>query len=449
MKVLIVGSGAREHVLAWKLKKSPLVKEIYCAPGNGGIAGIARCVDIEATDVEGLAAFTKEKKIDLTVVGPEAPLVAGIVDLFEQKNLKIFGPSQKAARLEGSKVFAKEFMRKFNIPTAPFKVFDNKDEAMEFLAVSPLPLVVKADGLASGKGVIVCTKIQEARDAVEQIMGKKIFKEAGSRIIIEECLIGEEASILAISDGRNYVILDSSQDHKRIFDDDLGPNTGGMGAYSPAPVITEDLLRKIGMQIVDPVIRGMHKQGTPFKGVLYAGLMMTDEGPMVLEFNVRFGDPEAQAILPRMKNDLAEILQFSCEGHLEKVKMDWDKRSCVCVVMTSGGYPGGYETGKEIKGLDTIKDNHTIVFHAGTKKKDGLPVPRSGTYSAGRQDKIVTAGGRVLGVTSLGETIEQAIERAYNAVEKIKFDRCFFRRDIGAKAIKHLHPAPSQTGMRR
>ena len=286
-----------EHVLAWKLKKSPLVQEIYCAPGNGGIAAIAHCVDIEATDIERLAAFAKEKKIDLTVVGPEAPLVAGIVDIFEQKSLKIFGPSQKAARLEGSKVFAKEFMRKFNIPTAPFKVFDDMNEAMEFLKGSPLPLVVKADGLAAGKGVFICAKIQEARDAVEQIMGQKIFKEAGSRIIIEECLIGEEASILAISDGKNYVILDSSQDHKRIFDDDLGPNTGGMGAYSPAPVITEELLRKIGMQVVDPVIRGMNKQGTPFKGVLYAGLMMTDEGPMVLEFNVRFGDPEAQAIL--------------------------------------------------------------------------------------------------------------------------------------------------------
>ncbi len=433
MKVLIIGSGGREHVLAWKLKKSPLVQEIYCAPGNGGIASIAQCVDIEATDIERLAAFAKEKKIDLTVVGPEAPLVAGIVDIFEQKSLKIFGPSQKAARLEGSKVFAKEFMRKFNIPTAPFKVFDDMNEAIEFLKVSPLPLVVKADGLAAGKGVFICAKIQEARDAVEQIMGQKIFKEAGSRIIIEECLIGEEASILAISDGKNYVILDSSQDHKRIFDDDLGPNTGGMGAYSPAPVITEELLRKIGMQIVDPVIRGMNKQGTPFKGVLYAGLMMTDEGPMVLEFNVRFGDPEAQAILPRMKNDLAEILQSSPEGHLEKVKMDWDKRSCVCVVMASGGYPGEYETGKEIKGLDTIKDSHTIVFHAGTEKKD----------------KIVTAGGRVLGVTSLGETIEQAIERVYNAVEKIKFERCFFRRDIGAKALKYLHPAPSQTTMRR
>lgn len=432
MKVFIIGSGGREHVLAWKLKKSPLVKEIYCAPGNGGIAAIAQCVDIEATDIERLAGFAKEKKIDLTVVGPEAPLVAGIVDLFEQKSLQIFGPTQKAARLEGSKVFAKEFMRKFNIPTAPFKVFDNKDEAMEFLTVSPLPLVVKADGLAAGKGVFICTKIQEARGAVEQIMGQKIFKEAGSRIIIEECLIGEEASILAISDGKNYMILDSSQDHKRIFDDDLGPNTGGMGAYSPAPVITEELLRKIGMQVVDPVIRGMNKQGTPFKGVLYAGLMMTDEGPMVLEFNVRFGDPEAQAILPRMKNDLAEILQSSADGHLEKVKMDWDKRSCVCVVMTSGGYPGEYETGKEIKGLDAVKETHTVVFHAGTKKKD---------------NKIVTAGGRVLGVTSLGETIEQAIERAYDAVEKIKFDRCFFRRDIGAKALKHLHPAP-QTGLR-
>lgn len=433
MNVLIVGSGGREHVLAWKIKKSPLVKEVYCAPGNGGIASVARCVDIEANDIERLIDFAKEKKIGLTVIGPEAPLVTGIVDAFEQKGLKIFGPRKDAARLEGSKVFAKEFMQKFNIPTAPFKVFEDIDGAMEFLAVAPLPLVVKADGLASGKGVIVCDKIQEARDAVEQIMGQKIFKEAGSRIVIEECLFGEEASILAISDGKNYAILDSSQDHKRIFDDDLGPNTGGMGAYSPAPIITEEILRKIGIQIVEPAIRGMHKQGTPFKGVLYAGLMMTDEGPMVLEFNVRFGDPEAQAVLPRMKNDLVDVLQASCNGHLDKVKMEWDKRSCVCVVMTSGGYPGEYATGKEIKGLDAVKDDHTIVFHAGTKKKD---------------NKLVTAGGRVLGVTSLGNNIEQAMERVYKAVEKIKFDRCFFRRDIGAKALKHLH-LPPQATMRR
>ncbi len=433
MKILIIGSGGREHALAWKIKKSPAVKELYCAPGNGGIASIAHCVAIDPNDIEGLAAFAQEEKIGLTVVGPEVPLVAGIVDAFEEKGLTIFGPNRNAARLEGSKVFAKEFMQKFGIPTAPFKVFEDINEAMEFLAVAPVPLVIKADGLASGKGVIVCEKIQEARDAVQQIMGQKIFKEAGSRIVIEEYLFGEEASILAISDGRNYMILDSSQDHKRIFDDDLGPNTGGMGAYSPAPVITEEMLRKIGMQIMEPTIRGMHKQGAPFKGVLYAGLMITDDGPMVLEFNVRFGDPEAQAVLPRMKNDLVDVLQASCSGRLDKIKMEWDKRSCVCVVMSSGGYPGDYTIGKEIKGLDTVKESQIIVFHAGTKKEGST---------------IVTAGGRVLGVTSLGNDIEQAIARVYKAVEKIKFDRCFFRRDIGAKALKHLHPSP-QTTMRR
>ena len=422
MKILIIGSGGREHVLAWKIKQSPLVKEIYCAPGNGGISKIAECVDISTDDIPALIRFASEKEIDLTVVGPEAPLVAGIVDAFERKKLKVFGPSKEAAQLEGSKVFAKEFMYEWNIPTAGFQKFCIIEEAKEYLRQVMFPVVVKADGLAAGKGVIICRDFIEAEKAVDEIMAERIFQEAGNQIIIEECLEGEEVSILAISDGDHYCLLDSSQDHKRIFDDDVGPNTGGMGAYSPALILTEKLYKTIENRIIDPVIRGMQKSGTPFKGVLYAGLMITFDGPMVLEFNVRFGDPETQAILPRMKSDIVELMLASCDGQVGNVKLEWDKRSCVCVVMSSGGYPGEYEKGKEISGLkDAEKIKDTVVFHAGTKKEDG---------------KIVTSGGRVLGVTSLGNGIEKAIEQVYNAVDKINFERCFFRRDIGAKAFK-------------
>ncbi|MCK5083891.1 MAG: phosphoribosylamine--glycine ligase [Candidatus Omnitrophica bacterium] len=422
MKVLIIGSGGREHVLAWKIKQSPLVKELYCAPGNGGISEIAECVDISAEDIPALIRFAGEKKIDLTVVGPEAPLVAGIVDAFERKKLKIFGPSKEAAQLEGSKIFAKEFMYEWNIPTASFRRFSMIDEAKEYLRQVTFPIVVKADGLAAGKGVIVCQDFIGAEKAVDEIMAERIFKEAGAQIVIEECLEGEEVSILAISDGEHYCLLDSSQDHKQIFDDDVGPNTGGMGAYSPAPILTEKLYKVIENRIIDPVIRGMQKSGMPFKGVLYAGLMITFDGPMVLEFNVRFGDPETQAILPRMKSDIVELMLASCEGRVADIELEWDKQSCVCVVMSSGGYPGEYEKGKEISGLkDAEKIEDTVVFHAGTKKEE---------------DKIVTSGGRVLGVTSLGSGIEKAIEQVYKAVDKINFERCFFRRDIGAKAFK-------------
>ncbi len=433
MKVLIVGSGGREHVLAWKLKQSPKVTEIYCAPGNGGIEEIAQCVDIKATDIPGLLKFVKEHKVELTVVGPEAPLVEGIVDAFEQEGLKIFGPSRQAAQLEGSKVFAKEFMYTYNIPTAPFRIFDDVPEAKRFLDSVVFPVVVKAEGLAAGKGVVICKNLKEAQEAIDQIMEQRVFGVAGARIVIEECLFGEEASILAVSDGKDYIILDSAQDHKRIFDDDLGPNTGGMGAYSPAPLVTEDLLRKIGARVIEPTIRGMNKEGMPFKGVLYAGLMITEDGPIVLEYNVRFGDPEAQAVLPRMKNDLAELMLASCEGRLDKVKMEWDERSCVCVVMSSGGYPGEYETGKKIKGLDKVDKEKTVVFHAGTKREG---------------NKVLTAGGRVLGVTSLGANIEKAIENVYKDVEKVSFERCFFRRDIGAKALRYLHQPPPMTTRR-
>ena len=422
MKTLIIGSGGREHVLAWKIKQSPLVKEIYCAPGNGGISEIAECVDISADDIPALIRFASEKKIDLTVVGPEAPLVAGIVDAFERKKLKVFGPGKEAARLEGSKVFAKEFMYEWNIPTAGFQKFCIIEEAKEYLRQVTFPIVVKADGLAAGKGVIICRDFIEAEKAVDEIMAERIFQEAGNQIIIEEFLEGEEVSILAISDGEHYCLLDSSQDHKRIFDDDVGPNTGGMGAYSPAPILTEKLYKAIENRIIDPVIRGMQKSGTPFKGVLYAGLMITFDGPMVLEFNVRFGDPETQAILPRMKSDIVELMLASCDGQIGNIELEWNKRSCVCVVMSSGGYPGEYEKGKEIFGLkDAEKIEDTVVFHAGTKKEGG---------------KIVTSGGRVLGVTSLGNGIEKAIEQVYNAIDKINFERCFFRRDIGSKAFK-------------
>jgi len=420
MKVLIIGSGGREHVLAWKIQQSPLVKKIYCAPGNGGISEVAQCVDIKADDIKQLIKFAQDKKIDLTVVGPEGPLVAGIVDAFEKKKLKIFGPNQEASRLEGSKVFAKEFMHQWNIPTADFKIFDNIQEAEHCLTKIRFPLVIKADGLAAGKGVTICNTLEEGLQALDQMMNKKIFHDAGERVIIEECLEGEEASILAISDGNNYIILDSSQDHKRIFDEDVGPNTGGMGAYSPAPVVTKEVLHQIEARVIEPVIRGINRDKTPFKGVLYAGLMMTSQGPQVLEFNVRFGDPEAQAVIPRLKNDLVEIMLASCEGNIKDIQLNWDQRDAVCVVMSSGGYPGEYETGKEISGLDALTDQETFVFHAGTKLQG---------------KRIVTSGGRVLGVTSFGQGVEQAIERAYKTVDKITFDRCFFRRDIGAKAI--------------
>ncbi len=422
MKVLIIGSGGREHALAWKIEKSPLVTKIYCAPGNGGIAQIAECVDIQPEDLEGLLKFAKDKKIDLTVVGPETPLAAGIVDLFEEKRLKIFGPRKLGARLEGSKIFAKEFMYKYGIPTSPFKTFDNFERAQDFVTKARYPLVVKADGLAAGKGVSICQNLKEAKEALQQMMSEKIFNEAGERVVIEECLLGEEVSILAICDGEYYVILDSAQDHKKIFDDDLGPNTGGMGAYSPAPIVTDELLMKIVSQIIDPTLRGMKKEGNPFKGVLYVGLMLTASGPLALEYNVRFGDPEAQVLLPRMKNDLAEVMLAACEGRLREIQLEWDERSCICVVMSSGGYPGKYEVGKEITGLDKIKENvDTIIFHAGTKKE---------------QEKFLTHGGRVLGVTSLGRGIEKTLEKVYKSVEKIKFDKCFFRRDIAAKALQ-------------
>ena len=429
MKILVIGSGGREHALVWKIRQNPKVKEIFCAPGNGGICDIAQCVDIPVDDLEGLLKFAQKNKIDLTVVGPESPLASGIVDLFEKKNLKIFGPRKDAAQLEGSKVFAKEFMKRHEIPTAGFRSFESLTEAQTFIKKERFPLVVKADGLAGGKGVVICNSLKEAEAALLDIMDKKIFKEAGKKVVIEEYLKGEEASILAVSDGVDFVMLDSSQDHKRIFDGDIGPNTGGMGAYSPAPIITQSLKREIGTTIIKPVIDGMRKEGKPFKGILYAGLMIADDWPRVLEFNVRFGDPETQVLLPRLKNDLVDLMFASCSGQLKGTRLQWDSRSSVCVVMSSRGYPGEYEKGKEITGLNQVKDSQTIVFHAGTKREG---------------NKILSWGGRVLSVTSLGDEIEEAIERVYAYTDKIKFDGCFFRRDIALKALKGR-----DTGIRR
>ncbi len=425
LKVLLIGSGGREHALAWKISQSPQLGKLYCAPGNAGIAAIAECVDIDSNDIGGLLKFAKKEKIDLTVVGPEAPLTAGIVDQFENAKLKVFGPSQAAAQLEGSKIFSKEFMLRWNIPTATFMSFDRIEDARAFLNHAQFPLVVKADGLAAGKGVVICNTLEEALAAVDQMMRDKVFAQAGVRVVIEDYLVGEEVSILAICDGENYLILESAQDHKRIFDDDLGPNTGGMGAYSPAPIVTETLLRKIEARVIEPTVRGMAQEGMPFRGVLYAGLMISAQGPQVLEYNVRFGDPETQAVLPRLQSDLIEVMLASCEGSLNEIELAWDKRPCVCVVMSSGGYPGKYQIGYEIKGLpaaEQVKD--TFVFHAGTKNEG---------------NKIVTSGGRVLGVVSLGANIREAIKSVYIAVEKINFDHMFFRRDIAAKAIKKNH----------
>jgi len=415
MNILVIGSGGREHALCWKIKQSAKVKRLYCAPGNGGIAQIAECVAIGPEDIDGLLTFVLQKKIDLTVVGPEVSLVGGVVDAFAKKGLKIFGPSQAAAQLEGSKVFAKEFMQRRNIPTAGYQVFNNPAAAFTFLQQAKFPIVVKADGIAAGKGVYICADLKEAKAAIDQIMVQKIFKKAGDKIVIEECLQGPEASVLAICDGKHFLVLPTAQDHKRIFDDDKGPNTGGMGAFSPNALVTADVLDKIISHIIEPAIRGMYQEGNPFKGVLYAGLMLTADGPKALEFNVRFGDPETQCILPRLQSDIVDIFLAACEGRLQELKVRWDQRACVCVVVASGGYPGSYSSGCPISGLDDIKDEDTVVFHAGTKNDGG---------------RLVTSGGRVLGVTALGRNLEVARLQAYNAVDKIHFDHMFFRRDI-------------------
>jgi len=421
----VIGSGGREHALVWKIAQSKLADKIFCAPGNGGIAGLAECIDIKADDVAGLLDFARKEKIDLTVVGPEVPLSLGIVDEFAKYKLAIFGPNKKAAQLEASKVFSKEIMAKYKVPTADFKIFDNAGLAKEYIEKTGAPCVVKADGLAAGKGVVVAKTVDEAKAAVTLMMEQKAFGTAGNKVIIEECLSGQEASILVLTDSRHVIPLVSSQDHKRVFDNDQGPNTGGMGAYSPAPVVTPELFKEIQEKIIDRTIDGLAKEGIEYKGILYAGVMLTKDGPKTLEFNVRFGDPETEAILPRLKSDLVEVMLATANGKLDKIirsgGLSWDSRACVCVVCAAGGYPGEYEKGKEIFGLDKaalIKD--AVVFHAGTKKSG---------------EKILTNGGRVLGVTGLGNSIKEAISHTYQAVEKINFEGMHFRKDIGAKAL--------------
>lgn len=424
MQIMVVGSGGREHALVWKIEQSPLVKKIYCAPGNAGIGEIAELVPIEVTDVKKLAQFAKEKDIDLTLVGPEAPLTAGIVDEFEQHGLRIFGPTQEAAEIEGSKVFTKNLMKKYKIPTGFYRAFDNPEEARQYIREVGVPIVVKADGLAAGKGVMVCQQLEEALDAVKKIMEDKAFGDAGNRVVVEECLVGEEASFLAFSDGEHVLPMASSQDHKPIFDDDKGPNTGGMGAYSPAPVVTEEVHEKIMNRIMIPTIQGMKAEGRPYKGVLYAGLMISEGEPRVLEFNARFGDPEAQPLVMRMKSDLIPILEAVIDEQLKEVNLKWYPQPSVCVVMASGGYPGSYEKEKVITGLEEAAQmDEVVVFHAGTTLKDG---------------QIVTNGGRVLGVTARGKDIKEAIGNAYKAVHLIKWDGAHFRSDIGRKALIRL-----------
>jgi phosphoribosylamine--glycine ligase len=430
MKVLVVGSGGREHALIWKIAQSPRVKKIYAAPGNAGMAALAELVDISAEDIEGLKKFVTKNKIDLTVVGPEAPLSLGIVDEFEKAGLRIFGPSEKAAFLEGSKVFAKQLMMKYSIPTASARVFDDYNDAIEYLEEMEVKhgliqkLVVKADGLAAGKGVVVCENIDDAEEAVEQMLRQEIFGDAGSQVLIEECLEGEEASILAFVDGKTIVPMVSSQDHKRIFDGDKGPNTGGMGAYSAAPVVEEYGMEKIQKQILNPVLNALNKEGIKYKGVLYVGLMFTKEGPKVLEFNCRFGDPETQVVLPRLETDLIDIVEAVIDERLAHVKIEWKNKISVCVVLASEGYPGSYRKGFPIHGIALAEAlDDVTVFHAGTKKV---------------KEEIVTAGGRVLGVTALGDTINAAITKAYKAVKLISFDGMQYRSDIGQKALRRM-----------
>jgi len=421
MKILVVGSGGREHALVWKIAQSPKVSKVYCAPGNAGISGQATVVPIQANDLNRLIEFALKEKIDLTVVGPEDPLTRGIVDLFESKGLLIFGATKKAAEIEGSKAFAKEMMKKYHIPTAFYEIFDSRDEAVTYIRKQGAPIVVKADGLAAGKGVIVCKTVEEAIHSVDQIMVEKIFGNAGNRVVVEEYLVGEEASYIAFTDGKTILPMASSQDHKPVLDGDQGPNTGGMGAYSPAPVVTDEVHEKIIEKILRPVIYGMGEEGRPYKGVLYAGLMIHKGHPKVLEFNARFGDPETQPVLMRMKGDIVPILEACMKGNLSQHKIEWDNRASVCVVMTSKGYPGDYEKGKIIEGLKEVSRMEGVfVFHAGTTFKDG---------------KIMTNGGRVLGVTGLGEDIPRAIERAYQAVKKISWDGVHYRTDIGQKAL--------------
>jgi len=420
MKILVIGSGGREHALCWKLAQHP-DSEIYVAPGNIGMIDVATLVNIKVDDIQGLVDFAKAEAIDLTVVGPELPLTLGVVDAFQEAGLACFGPNKAAARLEGSKAFSKELMKKYNIPTAAFDTFAEVAPAKAFVDEIGVPCVVKADGLAAGKGVIICMTREEADKAIEDMLSDHAFGDASATIVIEEYMEGPEVSVLAFADGKHVLPMVSAQDHKRIFDGDKGPNTGGMGAYSPAPVYTEELSKLVNETIIEPTIAAMAAEGAPFTGILYTGLMLTEKGPRVLEYNVRFGDPETQPIMIRMKSDIVDLFQACLDGTLDQANLEWYDEAAVCVVMASGGYPASSEKGVPIHGLDTIAEEEAIVFHSGTALKD---------------DQIVTNGGRVLGVTAKDTTIKGAIDKAYAAVEKINFDHMQFRRDIGARALK-------------
>jgi phosphoribosylamine--glycine ligase len=421
MKILVVGGGGREHTLVWKVAQSPKVKTIYCAPGNAGIAEHAECIPIKADEIKKLASFAHSRAIDLTLVGPELPLTLGIVEEFKRYGLRVFGPDKDAAIIEGSKLFAKDLMKKYTIPTADYATFDSPPEALSYLRERGTPAVIKADGLAAGKGVIPVQSLDEAEKVIDSMLTQKIFGRAGNQIVIEDFLTGEEASFIAFTDGHTIIPMPSSQDHKPIYDNDQGPNTGGMGAYSPAPVITTALQKKIMDEVMTPVVRGMAEEGRRFKGILYAGLMINGEDIKVLEFNARFGDPETQPILMRMKTDIVPVFEAIVDEQLETISIQWDERPAVCVVMASKGYPGSYQKGTAIEGLKGIQSIHNVeVFHAGTALQD---------------NRVVTNGGRVLGVTALGDTIAEAIDSAYSAASHIHWDGAYYRKDIGKKAL--------------
>ncbi|MEY2564625.1 MAG: phosphoribosylamine---glycine ligase [Verrucomicrobiota bacterium] len=420
MKILVVGSGGREHALAWKLKQSSGVDRIFCAPGNAGIAGIADNVAIAASDLPALVRFAKQNEIGLTVVGPDDPLAAGIVDLFETEGLRVFGPTKSAARLESSKIFAKEMMRRNKIPTARGAAFEKFEAALAFVGAARFPLVIKADGLALGKGVIIAPDAAAAREAIASMMNERRFGDAGARLLIEECLTGTECSLHALVDGKSFRMLATARDHKRAYDGDRGPNTGGMGAFSPADNFGPEPQAAFERQVMQPLLAGLNESGVQFRGLLFPGLMITPDGPRVLEFNCRFGDPETQAILPRLKSDLLELLEATIDGTLNRATIEWDERAAVTVVLASGGYPDKYEIGKPISGLETACPQAVYIFHAGTRRENG---------------NIVTSGGRVLAVTALGGTLACARARAYEAVSQIDFDGCHYRRDIALGAV--------------
>ena len=417
MNVLVIGSGGREHTICWSLAKSPKVDKIYCLPGNGGISQIAECVPISVMDFDAIIDFVdSHKDIELTVVAPDDPLAAGLVDRLEEKGHRAFGPRANAAIIEASKAFSKYLMKKYDIPTAKYEEFDNYDKAVEYLAKAKYPLVVKADGLALGKGVIICNTKEEGLQAAKEMMIDSKFKDAGKRVIVEEFMVGQEVSILSFCDGKTIIPMVNARDHKRAHDNDQGLNTGGMGTFSPSAIYTEEVEEEVMNKIILPTVDAMNKEGRTFKGVLYFGLMLTDDGAKVVEYNARFGDPETQVVLPRLKTDLCDIFNAVVDGTLDKINIEWTDDACVCVVMASGGYPESYEKGKEIT-IGDIADN-ILIFHAGTAIKDG---------------KLVTSGGRVLGVTAMGKDIHEARAKAYEAVSKIHFDGAFFRRDIGIK----------------